>query len=602
MISFLVLLRPALIDLRADEGYLAELTARTLQGEIPHLDFAANYPGLFYAYNAFWMHLLGKSLWSMRMGMLLSTSLFFIPLVYWHCRRLCLFSRFWSTVTTLGALGAVSLNDMVSGNWPAFFLCFAAVTFAVQAEQMPAAKPQRLSWILSALALTLAFWMKYSLAVYTGFALFYFWLMHTIHQEKTVADTQNMKQSPGQILAWLGLILIPFSIYQLLSSHFTLQHGLFYLLPAISLSLLLGQHLRENHAHLNFRFLLEKVSIFSAVFAGLSLLFSIPYLRDGKALEAFKQIFIIYPQLYLTHAYVDYLAQNMHWSTWSILLLLSLMLTYRKHRLALGICAGLAGFLFIGNISTVQDGILKLLNLLGALPLFLMLAGSGFCLYKLFRKEGIQPYQSILFFWIWASLLFLNTYPLGTLDYLAYSLSPTILLVGKTGQFLSNKQKIGPIICASVLLIALSLGSLAANRIVVNSYANYFPVDLPTPRSKIHLSPDAAYLTGILDFIRTESRRPNDIFFYYDEPVAYFLTDHQNPTRYSYSFDSDIGDGSDMVQDLEKNQVTYVLVKPDRNHFRHFILDRYLASQFALFRVLPGNVLVFRRVDISDNQ
>ena len=162
---------PMHLDYYPDEGYFAEMTARLLRGELPNIDFANNYLGGLYLYNAVWFGLLGKSLWTMRMGMLFLLCAVFVPVTYQLARFVM--GRFWASTTTLLMMAmTISINPTVSGNWYALtFVLLAVWVFFNTHTKHPR------FWVLTGFLLGIAFLMKHTVAMYGAFALFVMWLL-----------------------------------------------------------------------------------------------------------------------------------------------------------------------------------------------------------------------------------------------------------------------------------------------------------------------------------------------------------------------------------------------------------------------------------------
>lgn len=579
-----------------DEGYFAENTARVLRGELPGTDFASNYPGLFYFYNALIMTLFGKSLWSLRLGMLVLLAGVFTPTVYFLCRqRLSIWEATATTLLTLCL--AVGYFPHVSGNWTAVFLIPAALLAYLHARGGALKKAR---WLGLGLILGTMFLIKPTIAVYAGFALL-------VHDALLSRNSHAGKSGVWEkVLPVAGLLLIPVVLIGLLQAHWRLSGFVIYVLPGGAAALLALTRLYQERSTVPFRRMTRQWLLILAGAAAVVLAYLLPYIIQGAAADWFWWIFIKYPGFYLENAYADYL-DNL--SRIGMVFLLALTLTgfaairhWKAGAVLLGVLV--PAFLMLPGYRSVNGLLFAVLHL----PVWMTLGISIGLAVLAVRKKHLDPLMTLL--GLTGIFLLLNTYPLGVMSYGAFCLPPFLMLAGCLlfRQAASTPQRVVFSLLLGIGMItglASAYGEIKIARSAKSPLfpAATYPVRLPEPRGGLRVPKSLGTKTlAVLDFIKTHSTRPDDVFLYSDAPEIYFLSDHINPTRYSYGFDAALSDGRDIIAALRDHNVRYVIVDRTRNSFEIPLLDFWLSQNFQRLTSLAAHpqaepdIIVFERI------
>ncbi len=611
-LSLLVIGGALRVDLYADEAYISEMTARVLRGELPNVDFSANYFGLLYFYNALWFKALGKSLLTLHISMWVTTSVVFAPLVYSLSRQLM--SRFWAMATTLLVLSlTVFIHMGVSGNWYALYLVLAAFALWLYRERWES-KPGY-GYFGIGILLGLAFLMKHSLAAYGGMALFYCTLLTGALEGQ---DQQTNDPSGYRWRVWLGkglmavgLLGTPLLIASVQWAHLSIPSFVVYVLPAIGLSGYIAKILYQQGAKFSIdRWFLNWLAViggFSLVFG----LFLIPFaLREGGIPILFQKVLVEYPQIYLRHAYLSYL-DNINWLAAQVVLwFVAVLWLASQGKAVAGWLVFLVGLVVVTQLpwdpslaGWVNANIYSMLQM----PVWILLIG-GLMIWKKQEQMNTLTAKELtpLFFWILGFFLFQNTYPLGVPFYFAYSVTPLLILTGYGLSRWFHGRPWGARTLALLLVgYWVSFGGLVLYRVLDFYTAINNPlirlqepsVLLPGPRGGIYMTPGyGERILQVVKFIQTHSTRPDDIFIFSDEPVLYFLTDHINPTRYSYAIDSTLSDGAEIIAALEKHQIQYVFIGAKQNGFPQPLLQQYLQANFYPVEMPHPEVMVLKRL------
>lgn len=607
--TMLVMLWPVHHDFTADEGYFAEMSARVLRGERPNVDFATNYLGLLYSFNAMLFSLFGKKLLVMRYGMVAITAMVYVPAVFFTSRLLMPIVH--AVVATLAVVALTTgLSHTVSGNWYALYAGLVAVFLLLKSIKNNSPAP--FVWI--GICLGLAGLMKHTLMIYTAVAMFYM-LAFNGSEYKNIFDNRwinGLTEKMGGtrlnncclFLMMASLVLIPVVVLMVLQRHLDLYRLAFYVLPFVVLSVLCGYSLWQNKKTFPSGAVVSGLIQITLGAVGVFLVYFFPYVLDGQLTTVFNEILFHYPKIYLQHAYVNYFS---HLPVWSIgiptcaAVLLMMMKQRVRIFLLIPVVMLLAWFITLsGGVSGVVSLVETSLKVLLALPVMLILVfyllATGKNNLK-FLKENTLTF--CLF--IWGVCLFLNTYPLGVMNYWAYSMAPMLLV---TAVFLSRLYATGRVlksVSVAFALFAILFGHLWMFRQIGLGEQQFpnktFPVSLNTSTGEsIHVSETwGEKIKGQLNFIRDNSLRNDDVFLYHDEPVLYFWTDHLNPTRYSYAIDARLSDGNKIVGDLETHQVDFVLYDFQQNHFINPEVNVYLNTSFKPLESPAQNVLAFKR-------
>lgn len=614
LVGALFLWWPLHVDFYSDEGYFSEMTARVLRGELPNLEFASNYLGLFYFYNAFWFQWLGLSFSSLRMGMLVMTSVLFVPVLYQLAIRMM--PRFWAVLATLLVLTvALGTNTSVTANWYALYFALAAL-LSVWCW-LVANNQSRLLLMLAGLLLGIAFLMKHTTAIYTGFSLvsgLLVWLLYLPAQ----TNPSRRSMIAGQILAALFLMVLPAYALLLVSGRLDMVRLGFYVLPVFAVAAALGWRLFKKKNTLAFG-LFAKYCLWLACGFGIPLLlYAVPYVIHGGPVAVWllvKAVFVDYPKIYLQGAFLDYfsIVDSPLFLT-SVLvmlwLILSAFLAVQKRYSAIWVFAG--GLLMIGMTSGSVRTWVNVSNLLMLqLPMWAIL-GGGVWFFRTLKQSDASAVMPLrqwigLQMWLLGVFLFLGTYPLGMQFYFSYTVTP-FLLWGMycLATYTTTAKRSLQMIAMVFVGYWIFLGGLMAYRQVgwYNSPtepmfpAVTFPQYLDWPEGGIYVAHTMDYGERALmykRYIEKISKRPDDVFMYSDGPEVYFITRHINPTRYSYAIDGRLSDGRDVVAGLEKHQTQYVFFDVTQNHFEQPVVHEYLNRHFVLKEKLDYNVLVFER-------
>lgn len=537
---------PSRIVFHADEGYFLEMTARLGRGELPNADFATNYMGLFYWVNQAWFKLWGESFSAARNGFLTVTCLLYAPGVYWLARRAM--NRSLAMLTTLAALGMLGLNYMFSGNWYAVFCAVPAIIAYLKSREPGTVKTQSLWLIVSGLAVGTSILMKHSLGLYTGLAIFYGLLLDGLSPKDTPtppADASSGWESAVKSVVFAILWGAPMLGWMLLSAHPDWFNLLFLLGPLVLNTILLSRLIRACPAY-PFATVPRRALLPGGTALVVIALYLTPYLVTGKLTPFLQAVFVEYPRLYLELAFVGY-AQQLGGSPWFWLA---------------------PALLLAGGIRLWQD-----------------------------PQAMAQQFHG-WFFWIWGALLFLNTYPLGTLDYVTYSTLPLLLLAG----WLAGQAGFKTRPAGSLLLLLVACAGIRF------AWQDSTPWHHPTlsyfdhPRARFYNWTDwTRDIQEDLAFIEENSQRKDDLFIFHDDPVLYFLSDHHNVTPYSYSIDAYFEPGKRITDALDAHRVEYVLVRPNRSHlWRQPVLHQYLEQYYQPYQALSSGTLTFRRGPDTD--
>jgi len=434
------------------------------------------------------------------------------------------------------------------------------------------------------------------------------------------SETEIARGQKGLWVLLAILLLIPLYLMRLFLPHLSLWGILGHLLLPLGLTVLVARRLWREQNVLPLQYVVKRVLVMGAGAAVVGVLFLLPYVLQGTVGNLMDAVLNRYPQIYLTLAYRDYYAL-FRWQNALCLLWLvgsAFLMRWRfgagAFLLVLGMLLFVVRLFAIGH-SWVHEGLAEAQYFYTQWPLWAM-ALTALWLYR-HRKETevvqvtrlsearLSEGQYARMLLIWAAFFWLNTYPLGVFLYVAYSSYPAWLLSG----FMLYRAAVAmPRLCratAAVLLIGAVLygfGFAYGQVEVVTSQtmplfpAKTFTVKVPHPTGRIWVEePWGRQLAAEIQFIRRHSRRPDDVFTLTDEPVLYFLTNHINPTPYSYAIDSAFSDGRDVVQALEAHQVEYILIALNQNHFMQPLIAEYIATQFQFKAQIHPQEMVFER-------
>ncbi|MEB3287599.1 MAG: glycosyltransferase family 39 protein [Vampirovibrionales bacterium] len=594
---------PIQTDFYTDEAYFSEMTLRFLEGQLPNLDFASNYFGLFYAYNALWFKLLGPSYFTLRMGMLFLSSVLFIPAVFFlSCKLL---PRRWAILSTLLTLAlTISFNYSVSGNWYALYFSLLSILWHLcLLSPTPAELPKKWPALITGVLLGICFLMKHTIALYTISALFLGLISQVVSSPSSSSEPAckqaHWTQQAGYWLSLLGCLLMPVSISVLISQHLDAFRLAFYIAPITLVCATLAYRLSQRRNDLNCWPLFHAIGLWLTGWLIPLVLFCLPYYFRADGLQVlFKAIFIDYPKIYLSKAFLDY-AQAIVPSSWSLSLWLftsGLLMGKSPRWGTLLLSAGLLLVLFNSRVSDWNNQIVYLYL---QLPLWGILLGI-----LPFLKTTPLEHPIAKQLWLWGTLLFLGTYPLGMQFYGGYCLTPFLPFF--VHQIYKAPKKALQVFGLSLIVFACCYGNLFAYRQVgwhiAPEGATFptlsFPLQLDWPRANIWASPQSTYTQRTrlyYQLVNNLSKRKDDWFMYSDGPEVYFLTGHQNPTRYSYAIDSGLSDGRDIIQALEQHRVMFVLYELGQNHFDQPLLNAYLNRTFQLKAQVTPEILIFER-------
>ncbi len=630
---------PAHVSFHADEGYIAEMSARVLRGEIPNIDFATNYWGLMYYVNAFLFKLFGKNLLTLRLEMVFLISAIFLPCIYWILRNWM--NRWWSILGTLFASAlSICISISIHGNWMAVFLCLPAITLLlntypnltkINKDQKTKLLTKTNTLVAIGILLGLAFLMKHTIAVYTGFAVVQGLFYHHLYHSGSNAAVLK-KPSISWVLVWLLLqSVILLILYFILSTQFNTAKFLFYFLSPIVISLfsVINAFKLDNE---HFKKHLKSVTI--VVISGLLPigLYLVPYALRGQLETLLTEILVHYPKLYLTYASVDFIQHikpSVVFGFGSILITLILFYKHKKWM----ILAGVMSLFIIGSqlLKTpylLTDLINRSFFVLIQWVIWGTLASVLYFTFNYFKTKNSQHAQTkalsntneksffmdwkLLTLLAWGSYMTMNLFPLGVLNYVGYSLLPFALVTVIGLHYLTLKKSAGsssiPFISELPVVIFLSFWVLFGYCFTYHQLGLIDPGEPIFPYqifSKTMPSNQGGHiqintvlynrLTPMLDFIKDESKRNDDVFLFSDQPVIYFLSNQVNPTRYSYAIDSNLTDGRHVIKGLEEHKTTYVLLELNQFQYNQAKLKQYLMEHYKPYRELESHILVFKR-------
>ncbi len=627
---------PSHVSFHADEGYIAEMSARVLRGEIPNIDFATNYWGLMYYINAFLFNVFGKHLLTLRLEMVFLISTLFLPCLYWILRNWM--TPWWSILGTLFASAlSICISISIHGNWLSVLLCLPAITLllniypkSIQATNTSNSNttsvitPSRTLIAIGTL-LGLAFLMKHTIAVYTGFAvvqgLFYYHLYHT---------SPNTLASKKPTLTWLATwvvlqSLILFLLYFILSTQFSPGKFFFYFFSPLIISLFSVVTALKQHNH-SLKTVLKSIGII--ILSGLIpiTLYLLPYAFRGQLGTLFTEILINYPKLYFKFASVDFIQ---HLKPSVVVAFASLLITiilFYKHRILMLLFSVITACIIGVQLFETPYPLVGLINRSFFTFIQWSLWGSIACVlfflvnlvhhkYPLYisSKHSSSHWRTLTLL-AWGSYMTMNLFPLGVLNYVGYSLLPFALITviglhsltqSTTEHSQTWAQKLRyhlPVILFLSYWVGFGYSFTYHQIGLIDPGEALFPNQtfsktMPTDQGggiQIH-STLYNRLTPMLDFINAESKRNDDIFLFSDQPVIYFLSNHVNPTRYSYAIDSNLTDGSEVIKGLEEHQTTYVLWELNQFQYNQPMLRHYLSKNYKPYRELESHILVFKR-------
>lgn len=567
---------PAHIDFYCDEGYFAEMASRVLRGELPNVDFASNYPGLFHWINAGWFHAFGVNVLSLRLGMLILVAGLFVPLVY-RLARLMLKPVWACAATGMFMTLALSMNTTVSGNW--YGLAFATLAIYGLLTKRP--------W-LSGLGLGICFCLKQSMAIYTGMAMFLILL-----QNKDRVWTSWQKAAFTAVMGAYALVIL-----QMLQVHPDIPTYLIYFLPVLVILIHTFKRITSNEGEQMPDW--RAVGLGAAVFAVPVILCLVPYIQRNAVAKLIEQVFVVYPSIYLHRAYLPY-TNFFDWPSMLVWLWFWVSFYFWRTRSVMSwglVALTILIFVFIPIRLIFNSTSIAILEF----PLWIM--ALGLWIYRRVETRDQQPITYAC--WIWAVILFLNTYPLGMPFYYAYSALPFILVAASWIKDWFHRVWLpGKIWMALVVAFACFYTAMVGYRQLSWYTAEDQPMftmgryNMPQPseRGKMLVAP-GTFLEEVtwIQTIQNLSKRPDDVFLFSDSPGIYFLTHHINPTRYSYALDSSAGDGSDVVEGLERHNVQWLIHDQAQNTFDHPLLNDYLNANFRPYRRINETTLVFQRV------
>ncbi|MGE0200105.1 MAG: hypothetical protein AB7P76_03960 [Candidatus Melainabacteria bacterium] len=609
-----------------DEGYMAEMSARAMRGELPNTDFATNYLGLVYFLNAGWMMLAGKSLLILRAGLWTLCGLVLFPVTYRLARKLA--PPPWAVATTLATLGlTIGMNFTVNGNWYALMMASTTIVLywhlhGLERVDLPEATAQarldRRKLMLYALVggmLGITVLLKHTIGLDTGFAILLMMLDGVERSDQVIATRQK------GLWVLLGLLLlVPLYLARLFLSHLSLWLILGHLLLPVGFTVLVARRLWRDQDYLPLQYVVKRVIVMGAAALLVGVLYLAPYAAQGSIGTLLDAVLNQYPQIYLNLAYRDVYAlirwQNALWLLWLVVSVGLMRWRYGVgvFLLGVGVLLFVARLLTIGH-SWVHEGLAEAQYFYTQWPLWAF-ALSALWLYR-HREETIPRQvsaltdtalnegQTVRMLLIWAVFFWLNTYPLGVFLYVAYSSYPAWLLSGFLLYRAVRRLPVFFRVSAMGVLLAAALygfGFAYGQVEVITSEtmplfpARRFPVKIPPPTGRVWVEEAwGRQLRAELEFIRKNSLRPDDVFTLTDEPVVYFLTSHINPTRYSYAIDSAFSDGRDVIQALEHHQVEYILIALNQNHFMQPLIAEYIATQFEFKAQIHPQEMVFVR-------
>ncbi|MFZ4674000.1 MAG: hypothetical protein ACOYL1_06635, partial [Chlamydiia bacterium] len=152
------------------------------------------------------------------------------------------------------------------------------------------------------------------------------------------------------------------------------------------------------------------------------------------------------------------------------------------------------------------------------------------------QKQFVLTAQTALA--AWGIILFANTYPLNLWGYYAYSAPLLVLGFAATASARFKHALTG--LFMTLTLLALLFACRLTDR-SEQQLDHYFPI---YPESVlvdgVWLTPEQAQVLPLVEKINvTIQQHPLDhIFVASDLPLAYFLSQHQNVTPYTYAFDA----------------------------------------------------------------
>ena len=579
------------LGLGDDEGLLALEAQRLLAGELPGLDFACPYLGATVFYNAFWFLMLGQSLWALRVGLVVFFGLFAFGL-FSLLRRFMPQGWVWFSLIALLSI-TIPLYPYLGANWNALIMALFSLLALLN------------GWVFAAGVLAgLAFVFKQTVGLYAGFAAYMVLVMQMLQPLAAFKHSQQyspFKAQLGKIIAVVSALIIPAYLLLIMWPHFLWHVLLIFMLPVL---VVLGGNIHLLWLRLKSA---RKADVISQQFAMFSiqmgqlfaggllalLIYFLPYImRDGLVM-VINNTLLSRPTLFLKLMYQDYLhALNPMATVWLALCVVGLVFIKRQ--------AWLGGLFLLGAVAMLLGGMPPVTTIgefktvflhwiYPQLPLFMLALGLWFYFYQyqqLAESKKVDPkdWLAVAVF-VYGTLMFTSVYPVFAYPYVGCNIAFlgvfTAYLVYRYFAKTAMKFKI-PLMLFALCWFVMGVGLL-------------YRIDDPPYNKKLPLPYGGLWITSqryndlsfIVSEINRQTQRADDLYIFSDSDAElYFFTDHINPTRYNYYFFSLTGDNNDMIADLERHRVTFLLVKdPDPKlmfgalpNFRAYLQQHYKAT------------------------
>ena len=617
------------VDIGDDEGLLAVEAQRLLHGGLPNLDFACPYLGATVFYNALWFVLLGQSIFAMRVGLVLLFAVFIVAL-YFMCKRLMSGAWIWLTVVFVLSL-TIPLYPLLGANWNAMiagFLAFLAALRAIESAESTG-KQSGCRMFLAGVLAALAMLFKQTAGLYAGFAVFILLAMNIIQPFSSLSNDETPPALPswyfplGQGLLALGTLIIMTYLFFITAPHESPQVFLIFVFPVLAILVgnarllwIFRQRDPNSFSQRTSRFTQHMLCLLAGGLAMFAI-YLVSYLLKGGLTDFIQNGFLSRPAFFLKLFYQDYLLA-IEPVTLIILSLLFLGLALlNRFRIPAVFLLLAAGALTLRNMTGLSYDTLhaQWYTLFSELPLFILV--TGLCFYNVLWRYLSQPkpvnpkdWLALALFAL-GTLMFTNVYPVFAYPYVGCNVAFLVLFLGYMAyRFFNDKPRWQKSILGIFTAYWFVFGILHLYRYDGSPLPGFIrdpfsQFSAYSPKIGLRVRPSyMEEIQPIVRYIQTHSTRPDDMFILSDRaPGFYFWTDHINPTRYNYYFFSLTGDNTDIIADLEKHRVRFLLVEDPNPRLMFGInpnLLSYLRSHYKAV-LKAGTWLILENADNSPN-
>jgi hypothetical protein len=596
------------VGLGEDEGVFAVQATRLLQGQLPNLDFPIPYLGGNVFYNALCMRVLGQSFWALRAGLLLIFIFYGLGIFYLSNR---LMDRRWALLTTVTVFSmTVGFYPYLNASWNALLFSLGAFIAFIKALEAEKRKPL---WLFSCgVSLALSLFMKQTVGLYTAFSLYLIQLLNLTFPDSAETVTPRPSSPVAKILVIVGGLFIAAYLIFLLSPHANAHNWLFFGLPSLCMLGSVWKVLLSGQNQANYRQAVVQLLVVAASAILTLLVLLVPYIaRQGLTTYLYEGL-ILRPGFYIKVFYQDYVLACDGVIFLVLLLFTGGLLLTRKFRIP-GLAVSLAGVALFAWSTGQQYDILRnnALLLLYQFPLWLIATGLVFFVKRSPQfSRFARPERLAMAVFIWGVFLYLNTYPVIAIPYVTCNLAPLGIFMGYLAFYFLQKASA---LCRIPVFLFFGFWTILGGFSVyqyhgqplqefVKTPFSQYTVMLPKPHGGLWMTEaEWGKRRPLIEFIRTHSPKQDDFYILADcAPEVYFLTGHNNPTRYDYYLFSLANGTDDLIQALEARKVRYVFIPTSRGPVfpvEPRVLE-YIQAHYRPSATLP-HWQVFERVNQS---